>query len=278
MAFSLNHYMYMKADENGFVGAYDELCFYCGSETVLEIPARYTSIADVALYNKPTLERVILHAGIRKITDGALSASRRLTAIEVDPENPRFKSIDGVLYSKDGKKLICYPAGKPGTRFAVPGHVVQIASDAFAGCEALAELTFPASVTKVGSSVLFGCSGLTAFTLPAGVQRIGRDFFRDCTALSQITLPDSLSAVGTCAFLGCTSLTEFTLPAGLTVLPASAFVRCTALRAVYAPGGLQRIGDEAFRWCAALEHVDLLPDTVLGKRVFMNTPLHGKLQ
>ena len=35
-----------------------------------------------------------------------------LTGVEVDPANPNYESIDGVLYSKDHSRLILYPAAK----------------------------------------------------------------------------------------------------------------------------------------------------------------------
>ena len=35
-----------------------------------------------------------------------------LTSIDIAEENPRFKSIDGVMFSKDGTRLVAYPGGR----------------------------------------------------------------------------------------------------------------------------------------------------------------------
>ena len=67
---------------------------------------------------------------------GGLSSYDRqfeyLENINVSPDNPVYKSIDGVLFSKDGKKLIWYPPTKnEGKSYTVPNSVKTIASRAF---------------------------------------------------------------------------------------------------------------------------------------------------
>ena len=67
---------------------------------------------------------------------GGLSSYERqfeyLENINVSPDNPVYKSIDGVLFSKDGKKLIWYPPTKnEGKSYTVPNSVKTIASRAF---------------------------------------------------------------------------------------------------------------------------------------------------
>ncbi len=73
---------------------------------------------------------------------------RAITSIEVQSDNPYFASKDGVLYSKDMKKLILVPSGKNVTSFTVPDGVTSI-DGAFAFCTSLKEITIPASVTDM---------------------------------------------------------------------------------------------------------------------------------
>lgn len=63
-----------------------------------------------------------------------------LEEINVDESNPVLKSVDGVLYSKDGKELLSYPAAKRGRTFTIPDEVERIWRGAFVGCKNLEEI------------------------------------------------------------------------------------------------------------------------------------------
>ena len=54
-------------------------------------------------------------------------------SINVDEDNPSYKSIDGVLYSKDGSELLFYPSLKKGKSFTIPDFVTKINKDAING-------------------------------------------------------------------------------------------------------------------------------------------------
>ena len=73
-------------------------------------------------------------------------------AIEVDSSNPYFKSVDGVLYSKDGKTLLSYPHHKEGDVFEVPEFVSAIADNAFCAYDRPSTIKIPESVTSIGKS------------------------------------------------------------------------------------------------------------------------------
>lgn len=63
-----------------------------------------------------------------------------LEEIRVDEKNEFFQSVDGVLYSKDGKQLISYPAAKKDSTYTIPKEVEKIYTDAFSGCTNLEEI------------------------------------------------------------------------------------------------------------------------------------------
>lgn len=56
-----------------------------------------------------------------------------MTAFEVDPENKWFKAIDGVLYTKDGKRLVGYPCARNTTRLEIPEGCEYLDANVFAG-------------------------------------------------------------------------------------------------------------------------------------------------
>lgn len=70
----------------------------------------------------------------------------------VEDGNKAFKDIDGVLYSKDGKRLVSYPACKEGASYEIPEGVEYIDELAFSSnrgnaTETLKTLTLPDSYT-----------------------------------------------------------------------------------------------------------------------------------
>ncbi|MBQ8763672.1 MAG: leucine-rich repeat protein [Clostridia bacterium] len=58
----------------------------------------------------------------------------KLMKIEFAPENPYFKTVDGVVYSKDGSTLWYVPNGITDEAYYVPETVTEIADGAFCDC------------------------------------------------------------------------------------------------------------------------------------------------
>lgn len=74
-----------------------------------------------------------------------------ITAITVNPENPNYKSVDGVLFNKAGTTLIQYPQAKPETSLTVPDGVLTIGSFAFSCAKFLETVIIPNNVTTATS-------------------------------------------------------------------------------------------------------------------------------
>ena len=64
---------------------------------------------------------------------GFLSSNPRLQSITVDKNNPNFRDINGVLFSRDGKDLIRYPQDKKDKEYFIPKSVRKVLVDAFWG-------------------------------------------------------------------------------------------------------------------------------------------------
>jgi hypothetical protein len=112
-----------------------------------------------------------------------------LTSVTVDNQNPQYTSNAGVLFDKQIKTLIVYPAGKSDSSYTIPNSVTAIGNTAFYGCTSLTSVTIPNSVTSIGDEAFSGCTGLTSVTIPNSVTAIGGNPFYDCTGLKEITLP-----------------------------------------------------------------------------------------
>ena len=117
------------------------------------------SIGDMAFVNtgKNATEAPILHLGknVSSISTDALKANK-FAAFIVDEENTSFMaSADGLLYSKDGKKLISYPTRKAGTTFNNEwlDGVEVIGTRAFFGArfDGPSDIVIPETVKVVGA-------------------------------------------------------------------------------------------------------------------------------
>jgi len=90
----------------------------------------------------------------------------KLLEIDVDENNPNFCSVDGVLYTKDMKKLVAYPVGREDTSFTVPDGVEEIGERAFMISPNLEEIVLPDSLRTIGKDALCA-ERLKNLTIPA---------------------------------------------------------------------------------------------------------------
>ena len=124
-----------------------------------------------------------------------------LEAIEVDEENPSFKSINGVLFSQDGvghyyyltneyygTGLYCYPAGRQQEAYSIPDGVEWIGADAFEGSRNLTTLTIPNSITHIYSCAFQNCNNLTDVYCYADNVPITWDYAFKDTPIASATL------------------------------------------------------------------------------------------
>ena len=179
----------------------------------------------------------------------------------------------GVIYSKDGKRLLKgnsilteYTVRK-GTRvicdhafyhcssltsLTLPSSLQSIGDCAFRDCSSLRSLTLPSSFQSIGDCAFRDCSSLTSLTLPSSLQSIGYGAFSFCNSLTSLTLPSSLQSIGDCAFSSCNSLTSLTLPSSLQSIGNRVFYSCKSLTSLTLPSSLQSIGYSAFEFCSSL--------------------------
>ena len=214
-----------------------DYAFYrCTRLTSITIGNSVTGISDYAFGNCDSLTSITIPDSVTSIGNRAFVSCDSLTSIEVDKNNQYYKSIDGNLYSKDGKKLIQYAIGKTATSFVIPSSVTSIGDDAFYGCTSLTSITIPDSVTSIGSLAFYRCTRLTSITIPDSVTGIGDEAFSFCDSLTSITIPDSVTGIGYWAFYHCDSLTSITIPDSVTGIGDEAFCYCKSLTDVYYTG------------------------------------------
>ena len=240
--------------------------------TSVTIPNSVTSIGTNAFYDCYNLTSVTIGNSVTNIGDEAFSDCTSLTAITVDPNNPAYSSMNGVLFDKGQTTLIAYPGGLAGN-YTIPDSVTSIGDSAFYYCTKLTSVTIPDSVTSIGDSAFYYCTKLTSVTIGNSVTSIGDYAFYYCR-LTSVTIPDSVTSIGDSAFYYCYGLTSVTIPNSVTSIGDSAFGECWNLTSVTIPDSVTSIGDAAFVYCSRLTSVTI-PNSVtsIGSYAFSGCPI-----
>ena len=111
------------------------------------------------------------------VVDASLCVFKKLESITVSEKNPKFCTIDGVLFNKDATSVFCYPPGKSGESYVLPESTVHIASNAFSANESLKEVIFQHNVKTIGESAFFECNNLKKVLFTGDAPSIGEYAF-----------------------------------------------------------------------------------------------------
>jgi hypothetical protein len=144
-----------------------------------------TGIADRAFMSADKLSSITIPECVLDIGDDAFSCQHTLSAIHVSGENPRYRSLDGVLFDKERRRLIQCPPFFVKEVYEVPAGVTEIADYAFSGCVLMTGIHLPDGLKRIGDRV-FMCSGITSIDIPVSVIEITDDAFSHSDKLSAI--------------------------------------------------------------------------------------------
>ena len=133
-----------------------------------------------------------------------------LKQISVDARNPKYTSVDGVVYTKDLEELVMAPGG-------------------------VESVSILAGVKRIGDGAFKGCSTLTSVTIPSGVTRILPWTFEGCSALESVTIQGNVTYIGSQAFWNCSELTSFTMRGERPYAPNNTFMGCGKLKSIHVP-------------------------------------------
>ena len=191
----------------------------CESLSDITIPNSVTCIEDWTFWGCSKLKTITIPKTVTSIDSAyrIFEECKSLINITVDELNPEYKSIEGNLYTKDGKKLLYYALGKKDTAFVIPNSVTSIDDCAFYGSLNLTSITIPDSVTQIGYGTFWGCNNLINIIIPNSVTSIGEATFFYCRSLENVTIPNSVKSVegefhkGT-LFEDCNNLKSLAIP------------------------------------------------------------------
>lgn len=203
-----------KEDENGF-GLYRYKS--TSTETEFTVPDEadgkaVTQLMSFSLANAEYLVKLNIGKNIKYIDEWALTNCLNLEEINVDPQNPNFCSVDGVLYTKDKSTLLCYPNSKSpiqkdengnyvsGGEYTVLPTVKEIRSNAFYLCDKLYKVNLNEGLEKIGNKAFIKCTNLSEINLPSTLTELGVDSFSYCDSVKSLEIPSSVTKIGDYAF------------------------------------------------------------------------------
>ena len=243
----------------------------CTSLQSITIPNSVIIINDYAFYCCTSLQSITIPSSATSIGVGICARCSQLKQINVDEGNANYTSIEGNLYTKDGKKLVQYAIGKKAPSFTIPSSVTSVGRSAFSGCASLQSITIPNSVTSIDDYAFANCTSLTSVTISNLEVKVGRDSFIKCP-IEYAKVPDSIlkniphrklkevvilngKTIERSEFSGCTFLKKIIIPDSVTSIGDSAFFNCVSLTSITIPNSVTRIGDSAFYGCKSLKTV-----------------------
>lgn len=260
------------------------------TENVIVIPEKSSdgdtvvAIGDEALSIYTGITGIVIPKNVTTISPTAVRRMPNLKYITVIEGNEHYKSVDGVLYTADGKTLVQYPTGVESTAFTVPSGVTQIGAYAFSGSKYLESVT-TSGASRIGEYAFSGCARLKSVTLSDGIECIGAQCFSECEALMNVSIADSIRIIESEIFYSCEKL-EYTVYQGAEYLGNSenpylvyvrtldktvasceihedtkiiyrgAFMDCTALTSITLPESVSYIGSYAFINCSLLKEIN----------------------
>ncbi len=236
------------------------------------------------LKTPPTVKEITiqleLELNFRTIKDEISDSLEKINILD----SRYYSSVDGVIFSKDKKKLIYFPRGRENDYY-IPGGTETIGEHAFekAKCK---NLSIPASVRTIESCAFEYCeteklyipdtisnieacafeySRCKQVRLPLSLTEI-KDYSFQYSTIEVIDIPSAVKLIGKHAFDDCKNLKKICFHEGLMIICREAFRSCSADEIVF-PKSLQRIESEAFA-CSSSSFVFQSETVVLHPEAF----------
>ena len=229
----------------------------------LEIPRGVVNIGKCVFRGCTCLKSVKIHRDVMEIAPGAFAECDNLVEIAVEGGNRRYKSIDGLLLTRDGRVVLAVPGGLENVK--IPDGVITIGPLSFCGCGKLSNLTIPDGVTGIIGFAFANCLRLERMEIPPSVDRIDYNVFWGCNKLADIYISDlaawcRMSARDNASspdftynlYLNGVLVKDMEIPSGVRRIGCHVFRGCSSLTCVTIPQSVEEVGFGAFYNCRNL--------------------------
>lgn len=222
----------------------------CNHLKIGRIPSSVKLISNGAFVDCSATEAFLIPSSVLTIGDNAFANFNG--SINVDPNNPNYSSIDGVLFNKDKTILIRCPVSKKGD-FTIPSSVTTLMYGAFHSCNNIESVTIPSSVTKIYDGAFENCKSLKSVFIPSSVTFIGNRAFAffngvftvdtqnpTFTALEGVLFNKDQSELLQCPVA---KTGTYTIPSTVLKLRPDAFIGCVNISSIVIPPFIKDLSD-----------------------------------
>ena len=204
----------------------------CSNLLSVALPSEIAEIGMKTFEKCVNLTELIVGANVSKIEGDALDGCQSLQRFVVDAGNPWYCSVDGILYTKDMRKVVRCPEA----RYAI-------------------ELVIPDGVETIGEHAFYCCKNIGVFHLPGTAKTIEGFSFSNCM-MKSISLSKQVEYIGDAAFMSCKNMEMLVIPDGVKEIRMSLLNNCYNLAYVYIPESVRVIESSAFTGCISLAMIN----------------------
>lgn len=134
---------------------------------------------------------------------------KKLRYIHIDKDNPYLKQVDGMILSKDGKRVLA--CTKDRQQVIIPFGVEEINHYAFSGFSRLETIILPSTLRRTRDNSFSCLQKLRSVVLPEGFEICGTQSFMENENLTYIDLPSTITDLGWETFMDCSNLQTIVL-------------------------------------------------------------------
>ncbi len=224
-----------------------------------------TVLHEFAFNCDEKITEITIGKNVKQIDGKSFYSCWALQNIKVDPENENYCDVDGVLYSKDMTKLVCYPIDHDKYLRAQHGYTdlkdddgkpmeelwgtTKTYDDAFyAEYNRLTRTYVVPSTVKTLGELSLNYSNITDLYLPEGLETIETfAVFKNTVLLNIYSYTcDSEISDTTAAAIDTMASIYPSLPEGLAYIGSDAFTYDQGLSYLFIPASVTHIGHHAF--------------------------------
>ena len=170
----------------------------------LVIPDSVHYVDENAFYCQHDLRSVFIGKGVEYLDNfNSLLHSQNMYFC-IDKDNPHLKYLDGMILSKDGKKVLACP--KDRQQVTIPEGVEEINHYAFSGFSKLESISLPRTLRRTRDNSFSCLPKLRSVVLPEGFEICGTQCFMEDENLTRVDLPSTITDLGWETFVDCSNL------------------------------------------------------------------------